>query len=67
MMIKFLKDYLINLALLVIALAIIYMLGADLIRTGSQFFVVILGPGRAFLFLVLLVLVAALPRRRWRR
>ena len=64
---KFLKGFLINFAVIVAGLLVIYLIGHDLLNLGFEFFKAILGSGRTFLFLFLLIAIAALPRRGWKR
>jgi hypothetical protein len=61
---KFLKAFLINLALLIIVLTIVYFLTPEIWNTGAQFFIVFLGPVTSLIFLILFLVVTALPRRR---
>jgi hypothetical protein len=64
---KFLKDFLINFAIIVAGLLIIYWISHDLLNIGFEFFKAFIGAGRSLLFLFLFIALAALPRRGWRR
>jgi hypothetical protein len=61
---KFFRDFLINFAIYAIGLAIIYFIGHDLINAGFQVFSAFFGPVLPLVFFFLLVIIAALPRRR---
>ena len=59
---KFVRNFLVNVVLLAILLAVLYSIAPDLIRGVFRFYSAILGPG----LLLCLLLVAALPRGKTR-
>lgn len=60
---RFLKNFFMNLLYVIIICVLLLILLPDFMRGVFQAYAAIFGPG----LLLLLVLVAALPRRRWRR
>ena len=61
---NFWKRFLFNLALYIIGFTILYFIAPELWNTGFQFFSVFIGTGLTIFFFSMLVLLAALPRRR---
>ncbi len=61
---KFLKDFLFNLSLYVVGFTILYFIAPELWRAGFQIFSAFIETGSTIFFFSMMVILAALPRRK---